>query len=471
MRNLITLMLVAALAAAVPAFEEHAFAQQAGAKQQQVKLQKGTWWGSVGDRVEVVVKEQLSTRTLTATVTKIDADKGIVTVDAEVDGKKVARPLFASNIVSMKTVGSAPAGTSTPGGAAKTGGTAPAGAATGSSGAAPTGKASGKVDAQGYQLDANGYRIAPQKGVFRLPWKGGVGQTARAYEIEQVGKEADKWGPGQIIILEIDSPGGLVTEIFKIVDTIRAVRERHRVVVWVREAISAAAVTSMQCDEIYFRSMGALGAAMMISGRDSVYGEPLDKFRGEIGDIIEKNGRPRSVFEAMVLAKAVLTYTKDPVTGKPTFHDKITGLPGEVVLSDEKDNLTFNASNALDSGFSKGTADTPEELAPLLGLKEWYEVSDYGVKIATAWEKLYEECEKDFAFQQQRLQIQRAGGAEEQIAVQIQIMEKILDWNRRCKPCIEGQIGPRGVESVEKELKDLKKRLGEMRKNSKTSGS
>ena len=467
MRNFLSLTLVAALAAALPAVEAPALAQQSGAKQQQVKLQKGTWWGSVGDRVEVVVKEQLSTRTLTATVTKIDAEKGIVTVDAEVDGKKVTRPLFASSIVSMKTVDGKTVDGKTVDG--KTVGGAPAGAP--ASGATPTSKPSGKVDAQGYQLNENGYRIAPQPGVFRLPWKGGVGQTARAVEIEQVGKEADKWGPGQIIIMEIDSPGGLVTEIFKIVDTIRAVRERHRVVVWVREAISAAAVTSMQCDEIYFRSMGALGAAMMISGRDSVYGEPLDKFRGEIGDIIEKNGRPRMVFEAMVLAKPVLTYTKDPITGKPTFHDKITGLPGEVVLSDEKDNLTFNASNALDSGFSKGTADTPEELAPLLGLKEWYEISDYGVKISAAWNKLYEDCEKDFAFQQQRLQIQRAGGAEEQIAVEIQILEKILDWNRRCKPCIQGQIGEKGVEGVEKELKELRKRLGEMRKNAKVPGS
>jgi hypothetical protein len=265
-------------------------------------------------------------------------------------------------------------------------------------------------------------------------------------------------------VLEIDSPGGLVTEIFKIVDTIAKVRERHRVVAWIREAISAAAVTSMQCDEIYFRSMGALGAAMMIRGRDSVYGEPLDKFRDELGAIIEKNGRPRMVFEAMVLAKPVLTYTKDPVTGKPTFHDHVTGLPGEVVLSDDKDNLTFNADNALDSGFSKGTADTGEELAPLLGLKEWYEVSDYGVKMATAFQKLYEECEKDFQLQQQRLNIPRAGGAVEQIAAQIQILEKVLQWNKRCPPCIEGQIGEKGVEQIEKELKELRKQLSDMKK-------
>jgi hypothetical protein len=298
--------------------------------------------------------------------------------------------------------------------------------------------------------------------VFVLPWKGGVGQTARHDEIEAVAKEADKWGPGQIIILDIDSPGGLVTEIFKISKTLADVRQRHRVVAWVREAISAAAVTSMHCDEIYFRTMGADGAAMMISGRDSVYGEPLTAFRQEIGDVIEKNGRPRMVFEAMVLASAILTYTKDPVTGKVTWHDKITGLPGEIVLSDDKDNLTFNASNALDSGFSKGTADTPEQLGALLGLKEWYEVSDYGRKIAKAWDDLYHNCDKDVTFQIQRLNIPRAGGTVEGLVTQLRIAEKILEWTKKCPPCTDGK----GIEAeqLEKEIKSLKKRIAEARK-------
>ena len=470
MRTLTAIALSAVLAAATPALDATAFAMPQSGKQQQVKLIKGTWWGSVGDRVEIVVKDQLATRTMTGTVTKIDSDKGILTMDVEIDGKKSTRPIFTSTIVSIKPAGGAAAPATT--GAAPKSSSDAAPATDGKpapSTAVPTGKPSGKVDAQGYQLDENGYRIAPQKGVFVLPFVGGVGATARAYEIEQMGKEADKWGPGQIIVLEIDSPGGLVTEIFKIVEAIRSVRERHRMVAWVKEAISAAAVTSMQFDEIYFRTMGANGAAMMIRGSDSVYGEPLDKFRDELGDIVEKNGRPRCVFLAMVLSKDVLTYTKDPITGKPTFHDKITGLPGEVVLSDDKDNLTFNASNALDSGFSKGTADTGPELAPFLGLTEWYEISDYGVKMAAAWKKLYEECDKDFKLQQQRMNIPRAGGAEDQITAQIQILEKILAWNKRCKPCIEGKIGEQGVQGIEKEIKDLRKQLGELRKRAKSS--
>jgi hypothetical protein len=136
-------------------------------------------------------------------------------------------------------------------------------------------------------------------------------------------------------------------------------------------------------------------------------------------------------------------------------------MPGEVVLSDDKDNLTFNASNALDSGFSKGTADTGEELAPLLGLKEWYEVSDYGRKISGELNKNYEECEKDIKFQMERLNIQRAGGAQEQISVEIQIIEKILAWHKRCPPCVEGKVNP---DALIKQLKDLKKQLSQSKK-------
>jgi hypothetical protein len=174
------------------------------------------------------------------------------------------------------------------------------------------------------------------------------------------------------------------------------------------------------------------------------------------------------VFEAMVLAKAVLTYTKDPVTGKVTWHDRITGEPGEVVLSDEKDNLTFNASNALDSGFSKGTAETNEEMAQLLGLKEWYEVSDYGRRIAKNWQDLFEGCEKDIDLQIGRLNIPRAGTPAENLAAQIQIVEKILAWAKKCKPCTDGK----GIdaEDLEKRLKEMRKQLGEMRKAQQKSG-
>lgn len=470
------------------------------ADQQQVKLAKGTWWGKVGDKVELEFKDGLSVRKMSGTITKIE--KGVLTVEGTIDGKKVTRPIFAAEIQSMKTLdgaaapaGTAPAGTpaTTPANTPSTApATAPAGTPAGTQPAtAPSSSdgrkvkapepgstrnidkgdkvlgvgaaaPSGKKDAQGYDLDVNGYRISPKKGVFMLPWKDTVGETARAKEIEMVAAEADKWGPGQIIVMEIESPGGLVSEIYKISDVLREVRKRHRVVAWIKEAISAAAVTAMHCDEIYFQRAGSLGAATMIRGRDTVSDDLLLPFMSEIGQVVQNNGRPPMVFYAMVKAKAILTYTKDPKTGKPEFHDHITGEPGEVVLSDEKDNLVFNASNALDSGFSQGVADTKEELAKCLGLPEWYEVSDYGVRIGNAWHKLFKDCDEDVQKQMARFDMTRAGGTKEQLGVQIQIGEKLLSWYKRCPPCLE----LKGIDSerIEKILKELRRRLADIKK-------
>ena len=153
MRTLTAIALSAVLAAATPALHANAFAMPQSGKQQQVKLIKGTWWGSVGDRVEVVVKDQLATRTMTGTVTKIDSDKGILTMDVETDGKKSSRPIFTSTIVSINPAGGA-AAPATTGAAPKTSSDAapvtdgkPA-----PSTAVPTGKPSGKVDAQATNL-------------------------------------------------------------------------------------------------------------------------------------------------------------------------------------------------------------------------------------------------------------------------------------------------------------------------------
>ncbi|MBL9141180.1 MAG: hypothetical protein JNK53_04880 [Phycisphaerae bacterium] len=175
------------------------------------------------------------------------------------------------------------------------------------------------------------------------------------------------------------------------------------------------------------------------------------------------------MFYAMVKADRILTYTKDPVTGKVTFHDHYTKEPGEVVLSDEKDNLVFNASNALDCGLSKGTADTVQELGALLGLPEWYEVSDYGRKMAKAWQTLYKDCTEDVQKQIQRMDIRRAGGNIEQLQAQIQIGEKILQWSKRCKPCTDGM----GIttEAIEQQLQEWRRALAEMRRNQRGAGS
>ena len=97
MRSLATIALAASLLASLPATAVPMLPQSAP-KQQQVKLQKGTWWGTAGDRVEITVKDMLASKVLTATVQKIDADKGVITVEIDADGKKTVRPIMLNSI-------------------------------------------------------------------------------------------------------------------------------------------------------------------------------------------------------------------------------------------------------------------------------------------------------------------------------------------------------------------------------------
>ena len=75
--------------------------------------------------------------------------------------------------------------------------------------------------------------------MFLLPFEGTVGSYARHNEIKQIGEIADQYGDGQIIVLLVDSPGGLVKEGDDIRATLLDLQKRHTLVAWIHKAISA----------------------------------------------------------------------------------------------------------------------------------------------------------------------------------------------------------------------------------------
>src|SRR5262249_6577091 len=138
------------------------------------------------------------------------AEKSYIVVRGEVAGKSSDVTIFRADIRSMHAADAAavkvddsPAKTAQPGTSAP----APA-----------TAKAPGKgwVRSVGTAKEAvagtGEYLKAEKPGVFLLPLEGPVGETFRHEEIVDIGKEADKYGPGQIIVLRIKSPGGSVAE-------------------------------------------------------------------------------------------------------------------------------------------------------------------------------------------------------------------------------------------------------------------
>jgi membrane-bound serine protease (ClpP class) len=108
-----------------------------------------------------------------------------------------------------------------------------------------------------------------------------------------------------LIILEIDSPGGLVEEGFNIAERLRDL-DVHTVAYVPREALSAAAFVSLGCDEIIMRPQARLGDAgpIMFMIEESAFRHVPEKVVTDralrITSLAETHGRPKVLAEAML---------------------------------------------------------------------------------------------------------------------------------------------------------------------------
>jgi hypothetical protein len=412
-------------------------------KHYELQLDSGaTWRGDDGDEVEVVFSEHGIKRSMTGVVVSIRGRDGfeIVVVKGDIAGKPAKQGIFAADIISMTSTGEGGgfSGVDTPD--------------------------------SGEGSSTDGTSGSNDTGVFYMPWSGMVGIGARHEEFEKIAAEADKIGPGQLIVIQIKSGGGLVLEGDRIHDTLVDIKKRHRLVAWVKEAISAAAFTALHCDEIYMMKNGAMGSIVMFAGQTAIKGPELQAWIEELAEVAVIGGRSPIPAVCMVTRTKMASYDKDADSGKVTWYPD---MRGEFDISDAKNVLSLNAENAFHSGYIDGIADTKEELATLLDMEEWKEVNNSGQKIYDSWQatlkRAREELPKLFA----RMEYKGSGAGDglAQLAAQIQLWERILYWYDRVYPLAVYEIGlPPERGPLDRQLKEMKKQLADQRRARRNRG-
>ena len=412
-----------------------AIASVAFAGQVEIRLKNGSRWkGGLPELVRMTVMQQGVQMELTGHLVK--ASEWHVTIETDVAGEIRNKTIFKSDIISIKTVAA---------------------------------DAAAYLDIRPLRGDGTTGPARPgadpdQPGVFVLPLSKMVGLEFRHEEMEAIAEEADKYGPGQIIVLLIDSGGGSVVEMETIHDTLRDIKKRHRLVAWIKQAISAACATAMHCDEIYFMTEGTAGAMTAFNGAtgQAWKDEKLDEWMRRAGNWMSEGGRSPYIAEAMIHAPNLLSYDKDPVTGQVTFYND---LSGETILSRDEENLVFTASLALDCGFSDGTADTEDELAELLDLPAWNEKSDVGRELAADWVATCELANRELRLLNSRLQYAGSGSGDpvEILGKRIKIYEQFIRWHSRCPNCAM-MAGLPPEEILQREIKDFRKELADLKR-------
>ena len=399
----------------------------------EIRLTDGSRWrGQVSDQVQVTVREQgIEVRMQGRLVV---AAEWFITLETDLAGELRRKTIFKGDILSIRTIDGP--------------------------------EALGKIDDKTTRPKRGSHRAvetgdANQPGVFVLPLKKTVGTYIRHEEMEAIAEEADKYGPGQIIVLILNTPGGSVTEMEKIHEVLMKSKKRHRLVAWIKEAISAGCAIAMHCDEIYFMKEGSAGAMTAYSGQTALQGEQLQEWLRRAGDWAEAGGRKRYIAEAMIKASKLLSYDVDPDTGERTFYPD---LSGEFVLSDEVNNLVFTATQAVHSGFADGIADTEEELAELLDLPRWHETSDYGRKIAKKWYDTVKLAERELPLLQARLRYAGSGSGDQVVILgkRIKILQEVIRWHDRAPNMMQGAPSK---QELQREIKELRKQLADLKKS------
>jgi membrane-bound serine protease (ClpP class) len=142
-----------------------------------------------------------------------------------------------------------------------------------------------------------------------------------------------------IIVIEMDTYGGVLTDAKDIVDKIMAVKKP----VWVfinSDAASAGALISIACDSIYMSPGASIGAATVVTGDGE---RAPDKYQSYMRSIMrstaEENKRNPTIAEGMVDERVVLDSVKKE---------------GQVI--------TFSTSEAIRHGYCEGKVESIEEI-------------------------------------------------------------------------------------------------------------
>jgi hypothetical protein len=192
--------------------------------------------------------------------------------------------------------------------------------------------------------------------------------------------EAARRKRAQIVVLEIDTPGGMTAfaeDICRAVERLKGIKSvayipggRHR------GAFSAGALVALACDEIYVAQGASIGAATPYLATEwgPLFEQKITSaFAARFRALAEQHGRPKALAGAMVdpdieLREVILDGKKQAVPGEVVDQMAKGGARLGAWVSRKGKVLTMTGSEAAELGFSNGVANSLEELLARLGV-------------------------------------------------------------------------------------------------------
>lgn len=195
--------------------------------------------------------------------------------------------------------------------------------------------------------------------------------------------EIAKQKDADVVIIEIDSPGGLLDTSLEVAQRLQGIGWARTVAYVPQEAISGGAIVALGCDEIVMDTEAIIGdAGPIYQGEDSLFRHAPEKVRDylrqRVAALAENKGRPVAIAEAMVDMDLVVYHVKNRQTGEETFmsEDELREAADawekgqKVTESDKGQFLTVRGRRAVQLKLAQATAAGRQQLRRRYGLTE-----------------------------------------------------------------------------------------------------
>ena len=205
---------------------------------------------------------------------------------------------------------------------------------------------------------------------YIVPLHGEVGSTIVARFLEKLLDDAIS-RKATVVVLDIDSPGGAVSEAKRILGVLERYNKRIRIVALADQDLSAAAIMTLSVKEIYVKPTSTIGAATAyIPGQPNLSPKVEEKmqsaWRAAARNSAEQGGHEPLLADAMI-DNAIELHLETDISGKPVVKEGA----GQKTLCHRGRILTLTSREAVNCGLAAGQANDLAELGQALGMPNW----------------------------------------------------------------------------------------------------
>ncbi len=328
---------------------------------------------------------------------------------------------------------------------------------------------------------------------YLVPMKGQMGTDIHLAAYEQIIEDIKAKNP-DVLIFDLNSAdidkqeyiqqedkaeaGLMLIEDYR--DLVQVFRDRIpkniRQVMWVEDSVGMASLVAMAWPEMYMKPGARLFGLSLLWQMSKNWADKdvrmkmMAAWTGIGKGFLQYGGHPNELGEAMMRPERLLSCSFVGRKVKWFMSDE-----GETVIDNSKEAVvSFNNKTAEEFEISQGTAETLEDLAFLLGYREFKVIQGLedspALKYKEDWRRLYDRCVEWFGDYQTAMKRANGDDAAKWLGVGKNRLEDILSAMERFK-AIENRMAPMGISkaAIQSMIDDIKERILEIKKMEKGS--